>query len=187
MGDKKFVSTKNKNITYARKYAVIALILTAMVSISAGMKSSNLTGPNFFGNVARGLALGLLGIPILGIFTILPAFAVGRYIDYRKRDEISKARDDEAFKSIGAEGFNELMYHAGKGDSLKIKALLEQGSLDVNARDDKGATALVYAVMNNQLATASLLLRQGASAIIATNKGLTPQKIAENNNLSEMK
>ena len=50
---------------------------------------------------------------------------------------------------------------AGRGDADAVRALLEQGA-PVDARDDRGATALVRAAYGNQVDTAALLVQAGA-------------------------
>ena len=59
------------------------------------------------------------------------------------------------------------------------KKLLVNGA-DVNARNEQGGTALLIAILNKQRAMVSLLLEHGADASIASNKGLTPLKLASN-------
>ena len=50
---------------------------------------------------------------------------------------------------------------AGRGDADAVRTLLEQGA-PVDARDDRGATALVRAAYGNQVDTAALLVQAGA-------------------------
>jgi ankyrin repeat protein len=83
---------------------------------------------------------------------------------------------------VGEAGFTELMLCAGEGDIEGCKRLLEQGG-DINKQDDKGGTALIYAVMNKREAVVDLLLTKGADVNIATNKkGQTALSIAKNSN-----
>jgi ankyrin repeat protein len=56
----------------------------------------------------------------------------------------------------GALDYN-LMIAASKGYSLEIERLIKNGA-DVNAKSDKGATPLIFAVANNQSRTVNLLL-----------------------------
>lgn len=51
---------------------------------------------------------------------------------------------------------------AAKGDIKKLKALLKNG-VDVNAEDEKGHTALVYAARNGKLKTVEFLLYNEAN------------------------
>ena len=66
---------------------------------------------------------------------------------------------------------------AASGDVGEINALLE-GSSDVNARDGKGRTALMLAVLSGQGATVDALLARGADANAADAGGLTPLQAA---------
>ena len=50
---------------------------------------------------------------------------------------------------------------AGRGDTDAVRALLDEGA-PVDARDDRGATALVRAAYGNQVAAAALLVQAGA-------------------------
>lgn len=76
----------------------------------------------------------------------------------------------------------QLITKAKEGDVNACKLLLDENA-DVNQQDDKGATALIYAVLNTDVAIITLLLSKGADTSIATNKGLTPNAIAKNNNM----
>jgi ankyrin repeat protein len=66
---------------------------------------------------------------------------------------------------------------AQKGDVPAIKTLLAQGA-DVNAKDEQGATPLLYATLKGQKATADFLLNNGAKADIGTGQGMTPLLLA---------
>lgn len=82
---------------------------------------------------------------------------------------------------IGEEGLTELMYCASECDLEGCKRLLDKGA-DINQQDDKGATALIYAVLNNCAEVTSLLLSKDADQNLATKKnGLTPSVVARKN------
>jgi ankyrin repeat protein len=51
---------------------------------------------------------------------------------------------------------------AAAGDLVGLRALLETSELDLNARDDRGRTALMAATYANQPAAVALLLQAGA-------------------------
>ena len=81
--------------------------------------------------------------------------------------------------TIGEEGLTELMHCAAESDLEGCKRLLDQGA-NINQQDDKGATALIYAVLNNCEEVTRLLLSKGADQNLATKKnGQTPLAIAE--------
>lgn len=66
---------------------------------------------------------------------------------------------------------------AQKGDIPAIKALLAQGT-DINAKDEQGGTALLYATIRSQKATVEFLLNNGAKTEIATGEGATALHLA---------
>ena len=61
----------------------------------------------------------------------------------------------------GADPAAALREAAGRGDTDAVRALLDQGA-PLDARDDRGATALVRAAYGNQVAAAALLVQAGA-------------------------
>ena len=61
----------------------------------------------------------------------------------------------------GADRSAALRAAAGRSDADAVRALLDQGA-PVDARDDRGATALVRAAYGNQVDTAALLVQAGA-------------------------
>ena len=61
----------------------------------------------------------------------------------------------------GADPVAAMREAAGRGDTDAVRALLDQGA-PVDARDDRGATALVRAAYGNQVAAAALLVQAGA-------------------------
>lgn len=82
-------------------------------------------------------------------------------------------------------GMSELMTKVCEGDIEACEKLIE-ANVDINQQDNKGATALIYAVLNKNELIIKLLLSKGADKNIATNKGLKPMAIAENNNLTSI-
>lgn len=70
-------------------------------------------------------------------------------------------------------GLTPLMAAASVGAASAVSALLESSPELVNAVDSTGFTALVYAVEENQLESARLLLKAGADPNIKTHSGWT--------------
>ena len=74
---------------------------------------------------------------------------------------------------------------AEKKDPARIRALLEQG-VDVNASQVDGMTALHWAVYQDELETAKLLVRSGADAQAANRYGVKPLSLACTNGNAAM-
>jgi hypothetical protein len=71
-------------------------------------------------------------------------------------------------------GLDEELFDAvKKGDTAKVKKLLEKGA-DVNARDIDGSTALHIAARFGHVEVAELLISHGADVNAKSNYGLTP-------------
>jgi len=69
------------------------------------------------------------------------------------------------------------MMAAGAGDLARAQALIASGS-DVNARNSRGGTALMYAAVPGDAAMARLLVRHGARVNLAGANGWTALTIA---------
>ncbi len=80
-----------------------------------------------------------------------------------------------AARGQGPGGSTPLMYAALYGDALSVGLLLDQGA-DPNARNDAGATALLWAV--DEPETTRLLLERGADPNVRSVDGLTPLLLA---------
>lgn len=78
-----------------------------------------------------------------------------------------------------------LMVSACEGKFALASDLLEQGA-DINEVDGNGATALIYAVLNDQEGVARLLLERGADPLISTMKGRTALDVAEERDNEQM-
>jgi ankyrin repeat protein len=85
------------------------------------------------------------------------------------------ARDPGAAQLRGPNGSTPLMYAALYGDVPAMQLLLARGA-DPNARNDAGATALMWAV--NDLKKTRLLVRHGADVNERSSDGRTPVLIA---------
>src|ERR1700689_1338609 len=65
----------------------------------------------------------------------------------------------------------QLLGEIRKGDIARVRALLEHGA-DVNARDSKGATALMHATIDGDLECVNLLLEKGADPNASNDLGI---------------
>jgi ankyrin repeat protein len=77
-------------------------------------------------------------------------------------------------EAAAAGGRTPLIEAARKGDSMAVRALLEQQPASVNVADADGTTPLHWATDLDDLATAQMLIRAGASARAANRYGVTP-------------
>jgi ankyrin repeat protein len=85
------------------------------------------------------------------------------------------AKNPEAAKLKGPGGSTPLMYAVLYGDAASVRLLLEKGA-DPNARNDAGATALMWAV--DDLEKTRLLVERGADVNAKSEDGRTPLMIA---------
>ncbi len=74
---------------------------------------------------------------------------------------------------IENKGKTALMYACDKGNLKTIGKLIVDYKLDINAKDDKGITALMYAVINEQTHVIELLVKLGADQSIQDKDGYT--------------
>lgn len=65
---------------------------------------------------------------------------------------------------------SDLLDAARQGNTATVESLLRQGA-DVNATDDHGVTALMYAVVNGHTSTVRALIDAGADVNKALNSG----------------
>lgn len=84
------------------------------------------------------------------------------------------------------DGFEPQLITMAKESNIDAcKLLLDEGA-NVNQQDDKCATALIYAVLNTDITIITLLMSRGADISVTTNKGLTANAIAKNNNMTNI-
>jgi ankyrin repeat protein len=94
--------------------------------------------------------------------------------DRRGIDRLLK-QNPNAARAPGSGGVTPLMYAALYGDGVSLRALLDLGA-DPNARNDAGATALMWAV--DDLAATRLLLDRGADPNVRSADGRTALVLA---------
>jgi ankyrin repeat protein len=73
-----------------------------------------------------------------------------------------------------------------KGDATAVRALVKMAAAEVNRPEADGTTILHWAVQRDDLATADLLIRAGASAKAANRYGVTPLYLACTNGSAPM-
>jgi len=78
-----------------------------------------------------------------------------------------------------------LMVTAAEGDEAHAAELIASG-VDINAQDNRGGTALMYAAMNNHPKMVALLIDAGADTTIKTMTGATAQSFSYHANSSEI-
>jgi ankyrin repeat protein len=96
--------------------------------------------------------------------------------DRRSVERLLRA-NPAAARSRGTGGSTPLMYAALYGDAGMVRRLLDRGA-DPNARNDAGATALLWAV--DDARTTRLLLERGADPNVRSDDGPTPLLLAAN-------
>ena len=72
-----------------------------------------------------------------------------------------------------------------KGDLAKVQQLVEIG-VDVNKKDERGTTPLMYAILFNQPQIAAYLIRNGADYRAEDSNGLTISDYAEKSKSEEI-
>jgi hypothetical protein len=102
---------------------------------------------------------------------VLEALRLG---DRRRVEQLLK-RNPKVAHATGSGGITPLMYAALYGDTPSARLLLEMGA-DPNARNDAGATALLWAVDDPE--TTRLLLERGADPNVRSANGRTPLLVA---------
>ncbi|CAE7484181.1 unnamed protein product [Symbiodinium microadriaticum] len=131
----------------------------------------------------------------LSVLAVLCLVAAPSFVGFRQlfpsRGLALQAEPEPAYKGdkpkhpILDSGCTELMQAAYKGDTEKVKALVDGGA-DVNQQDAYGWTAVRYAVRNRQLKSTETLLDLGADVNIASKTGRTPLMSAAGNGLEEL-
>mmetsp|Transcript_60259 Transcript_60259/g.140942 ORF Transcript_60259/g.140942 Transcript_60259/m.140942 type:complete len:200 (-) Transcript_60259:110-709(-) len=130
----------------------------------------------------------------LSVLAVLCLVAAPNFVGFRQwkaRGLTLQAEPKPAFKGdkpkhpILDSGCTELMQAAYKGDTKKVKALVDGGA-DINQQDAYGWTAVRYAVRNRQVKSTQTLLDLGADVNIASKTGRTPLMSAAGNGLEEL-
>jgi ankyrin repeat protein len=75
---------------------------------------------------------------------------------------------------------------AMQGDKTALRSLLQQKSVDVNAAQADGATAIQWAAYRNDLEMADLLIAAGANVKVTNSDGVTPLWLAAENGAAPM-
>jgi ankyrin repeat protein len=105
----------------------------------------------------------------LGVAPLLPACATAQRTTV---DELlSRGADPNACPRFGG---TPLMWAAARGDATVVRALLRHGATLKAVNDGDGHSALDFAVLAGQVATARALLEAGAAVNVADAQGRTP-------------
>jgi len=80
---------------------------------------------------------------------------------------------------------NMLIVASQLGDIDRVRLAIAKGA-DVNYQDEKGGTALHWAVFYGHKEIVKLLLMQGADPLIKDKNGITPVDVAKINHKTEM-
>ena len=78
----------------------------------------------------------------------------------------------------GTKGRSSLMYVSARGFLKRMKFLIMETNVDVNACCSEGYSALCWSILSGQLESVKLLLRHGANASIVSKKNETPLILA---------
>ena len=101
-----------------------------------------------------------------------------------QKETIEKQRIDR--ERIGKKGYNKLMYLSAYGEINEIKNQFSLSSVDINAQDKGGYTALMYAASGGHFKVVELLLSFGADKGLVTKKGNNALFFAKNNSHTEI-
>lgn len=126
---------------------------------------------------------------ISAMFTSL--FFAGVWITYllkskRVRATYGESVYEEDIPKVGVGGFTELMFHSGQNNLNEINKMVNEG-VNVNQQDEQGATALIYAVLNNRAEIVRILLSHDADTSLSTYKsGQTAMSIAKKKDFQDI-
>lgn len=73
---------------------------------------------------------------------------------------------------------NKLLFSAYDNNLSGVKRCIASKKFNINVRDNKGYTPLMYAIMNHNLNMVEFLVEHGADINLCNNKGQSPLKIA---------
>ena len=77
---------------------------------------------------------------------------------------------------------NELLQAAASGDVAQVRSLVQMSAVSINARDPRGRTALLLAVLHRHESVVRALLDGGADPNLGDADGRTPLAIARDQN-----
>ena len=123
----------------------------------------------------------VVGLTIFSIFYIWLIFC--RFA-WKQTKEPNKVAEIESVD--GAKSAHIKLIEKVKANDIDGCKLILSESCNVNRQDEKGATALTYAVLEVNEVITKLLIEHGADCNIATFKGLTAKAIAKNNKLDSI-
>jgi hypothetical protein len=128
-----------------------------------------------FGGLVAAKMLAHSWIGLVFSVVMLVVFAV----DWHRKRKLTPAERESSRQAKVAErdGMSELMRSAADGDLVRVADLLRFGA-DVNERNLRGATALMYAARNNQLEVARALMDAGARPNLQSDAKATALSIA---------
>ena len=97
-----------------------------------------------------------------------------------KSNDLNRLMEEEVAKIAERDGLTELMLFSAQGKSVKAREIIESG-VDINLRNNLGATALIYAAKNGDREIVALLLKSGADKTITDQNGYTAADHARKN------
>ena len=126
----------------------------------------------------KSLKIGIIG-GILVIILVAPGVWVWRKTKIEPKPVNKPQPEPTKIVSI------ELIEKVKANDIEGCKQLLDE-NCNINEQDEKGGTALIYAILNTNENMVSLLVDKGTDKTVATKKGLTAIAIAKNNKLTSI-
>lgn len=124
-----------------------------------------------------------------GIALPLLIYFVWRTFKWSRPERVEEERIQEKKteeERIGKNGYTKLMQMSGNGEIHEIKKQFNLSSVDINAQDKGGYTALMYASSGGHLKVVELLLGLGADKELMTKKGNNALFFAKNNSQTEI-
>jgi hypothetical protein len=136
------------------------------------------------GFIATAFILALLTkFNLLNIYTSIAltiAFLAFIFVVQKAEKRANLRRKLFENRAIGEGGLTELMVTAGLGDVQKTVSLIEKGA-SINAIDNTGSTALIYAAIFSEPEVIEILLKGGADPSIIAKDKRSASSIAKDN------